>query len=82
MIDTITRKPISVSTEGTAGPYIRLPFSRVAETRQLLDKNGIRYWVDEDEHVISLNGTPEMAVVNFGRGADVAAIRAALDSIP
>jgi len=80
MIDTITRKPISVSTEGTAGPYIRLPFSRVAETRQLLDKNGIRYWVDE--HVISLNGSPEMAVVNFGRGADVAAIRAALDSIP
>ena len=71
MSDTIIRKPLEVSTGGTAGPYIRVPFRQLAEICQLLDKHNIRYWVDE--HVIALDGGPEIAVVNFGRSADVVA---------
>jgi hypothetical protein len=78
MIDAMTRKPLHVSTDGTAGPYIMLPVSQLDEVRQLLDDHGIRYWIEED--VISLNGAPETAVIDFGRGADVDAIQAVLDT--
>ena len=78
MIDEMTRKPLHVSTDGTAGPYIMLPVSQLDEVRQLLDDHGIRYCVEED--VISLNGGPETAVIDLGRGADVDAIQAVLDT--
>jgi hypothetical protein len=78
MIDAMTRKPLSVSKVGTAGPYIMVPFSQLSDVRQLLHHHGVRYSVEEN--VISLDGAPEIAVVNFGRGADVAAIQAILDN--
>ena len=71
-------KPLRVSTEGTAGPYIMLPWTQVAEVRQLLDSRHIRYWVEEN--VISLNGSPEIAVINLGRGGDAVTVQAILDS--
>lgn len=77
MIDAMTRKPLRVSNEGTAGPYIMLPESQLTDVCQLLDKNGIRHWVEED--VISLDGAPYIAVVNLGRGADAEAIQTVLD---
>ncbi len=79
MIDAITRNPLRVSTDGTAGPYIMVPVSQLDEVRQLLEKNRIRCWVEED--VISLNGAPEVAVVNLGPVADVTAIQAILDKV-
>ncbi len=79
MIDAMTRKPLYVSTDGTAGPYIMVPFHQLADLRHLLDEHGIRFWVEEN--VISLNGAPEVAVVNLGRGADGEAIQAVLDSV-
>src|SRR5947209_15558142 len=74
MIDAMTRKPLHVSTDGTAGPYIMLPVSQLDEVRQLLDDRGIRYWVEED--FISLNGAPETTVINLGHAANVEAIQA------
>ena len=47
MTDTSTKKPLRVSTDSTAGPYIMLPFSQLDEVRQLLDSRGIGYWVEE-----------------------------------
>jgi hypothetical protein len=79
MSDTTTKAPLRVSTDGTAGPYIMLPFSQLDEVRRLLDGQRIRYWVSED--AISLNGGPEMTVINLGRGGDAAAVQAALDSV-
>jgi len=76
MIDTKTKKPLRVSTIGTAGPYIRLPFSQLEQVRQLLDSRGIRYWVREN--AISLDGGPEMIVVNLGREGNAAAVQAIL----
>ncbi len=78
MIDATTRKPLYVSTDGTAGPYIMAPFSQLPDIRELLDRNEVRYWVEED--VISLDGAPEIAVVNLSRGANVTAIQAILDA--
>jgi hypothetical protein len=80
MIDAKTQKPLYVSTDGTAGPYIMLPVVQLDGVRQLLDKHEVRYWVQEN--AISLNGAPEIAVVELGRGADVPAVQAILDSVP
>ena len=79
MIDAMTRKPLYVSTDGTAGPYIMVPVSQLADLRELLDKHRIRYSVEED--AISLDGAPEIAVVDLGRGADVAAVQVILDCV-
>ena len=79
MIDATTKQPLYVSTDGTAGPYIMVPVSQLAEVRQLLDSHGLRYQVEED--AISLNGAPEVAVIDLGRGADAKAIQSILDRI-
>jgi hypothetical protein len=79
MIDAMTRKPLYVSNVGTAGPYIMVPVSQLAEIRELLDKHRIRYTVEED--AISLDGAPEIAVVDLGHGADIAAVQHILDCV-
>ena len=78
MNDTATQKPLRVSTEGTAGPYIRLPFSQLEDLKRLLDEHRVRYWVDE--LAISINGSPEYIVINLGRAGDAKAVQAILDS--
>jgi hypothetical protein len=79
MIDTKTDKPLSVSTDGGAGPYIVAPVAQLERVRILLDKNKVRYWVDEE--AISLDGKPEIAVINLGQGSDPERIQDLLDSI-
>ena len=78
-MDSITNKRLSVSTDGTARPYIMVPDSQLADLCELLDKHSVRYSVEED--VISLDGEPEVAVVDLGRGADAPAVQAILDSV-
>jgi len=78
MNDSTTEQPLRVSTDGTAGPYIMVPVRQLDEVRRLLDGRGIRHWVEEN--AISLNGAPEVTVINLGRGADAGAIQRVLDS--
>jgi hypothetical protein len=77
MIDTVTNKPLRVSTDGTAGPYIMVPLDQLDNVRRLLDARRIPYSVDED--AISLNGEPYVTVVDLGRAADAAAVQTILD---
>ncbi len=79
MIDAINRKSLSVSPGGTAGPYLVVQVLQLDEIRRLLDQHGVRYWVGAD--FFSMNGGPAEAMINLGRGADVAAIQAVLDSV-
>jgi hypothetical protein len=79
MTDSRTKKGLRVSNDGTAGPYIMVPVSQLEDIRQLLESRNIPFWVEED--AISLDGAPEVAVVNLGRGADPAAVQAVLDSV-
>ncbi|REJ75209.1 MAG: hypothetical protein DWQ34_27265 [Planctomycetota bacterium] len=78
MIDVSTSKSLEVSTDGDAGPYIMVPVKQIDDVRSLLDDNNIPYWVDED--AISLDGKPEVTVVNLGRGSDPASVQKILDS--
>ncbi len=79
MTDTTTQAPVRVSTDGTAGPYIRLSWDQVNDLKRLLDSHQIRYRVQEN--IISLNGGPFMAVVDLGRNADPLVIQRILDSV-
>ena len=80
MIDTTSHKQLSVSTDGDAGPYIMAPVTQLERIRTLLDANKVRYWVDEE--AISLDGKPEVAVINLGHRSDPERIQRLLDSIP
>jgi hypothetical protein len=79
MNDAMTQSRLRVSTDGTTGPYIMVPVSQLDDLRQLLDSRRIGYFVEED--VISLDGGPEVAVINLGRGADAVTVQAILDSV-
>lgn len=78
MTDAATQKPIVVSTDGTAGPYIMTPLSQLDKLRRLLESHDVYYWVEEE--AISFNGAPAIAVVDLGRGGDAAAVQKILDS--
>lgn len=80
MIDTTTCQPLYVSTDGDAGPYIMVPVAQLDKVRALLDANKVAYWVDEE--AISLDGKPEVAVINLGHGSNPATVQSLLDSIP
>ena len=77
MIDVTTRRPISVNTEGTGGPYIMVPVDQLAELEALLRTAQVPFWTDSD--AISLDGKPAIAVVNLGRGANVNRVQRLLD---
>lgn len=80
MINSSTKRPLYVSTDGDAGPYIMVPVQQLEELRRLLDKSNVAYWVDEG--AISLNGKPEITVVNLRRNADADAVQRLLDNAP
>lgn len=80
MNDVTTQQPLRISTDGTVGPYVMVPVSQLDEVKRLLDSARIRYSVDEN--AISLDGSPEIAVINLGRHADARAVQNVLDSVP
>jgi len=78
MIDVSTEKPLHVATGGDAGPYIMVPVQQIDDVRALLDANNVSYWVDEQ--AISLDGRPEVTVVNLGHGSGAATVQKILDN--
>ncbi len=78
--DSSTKKPLQVSDHGTAGPYLWVPVSQLAEVQRLLDAHGVKYWVEED--AISLDDEPEETIIDFGPGADGEAVQRILDALP
>ena len=80
MSDTTTRKPLYVSTDGDAGPYIMVPVGQLQTVKVLLEKNRVPHWVDEE--ALSLDGRPEITVINLGHQSDPAIVQRLLDSMP
>ena len=78
MIDVSTNKPLHVSTDGNAGPYIMVPVQQIDVVKDLLDTNNIPYSVDQD--AISLDGKPEVTVVNLGLGSDAESVQNILNN--
>ena len=78
MIDLTTRRPLYVSTDGTAGPYIMVPVSQLDQVRGLLDGHEVRSSVDEV--AISLDGRPEIVFIDLGLSCDAGRVQAILDA--
>jgi hypothetical protein len=56
-----------------------VPVSQLDAVRQLLNQHGIHHEVDDN--AISLNGAPEEAIINLGRGGDAKRVQQILDSV-
>lgn len=67
MTDVHNHKPIRVLSDEGSKPYITAPVDQLKQLREILDANGVSYWVEHN--VISVDGRPAMAVINL-RGKD------------
>jgi hypothetical protein len=77
MVDEVTKKQLRVDSDTVAGPFLMLPLSQLGRVREVLDRNGIRYWADS--FAVSLDHKPPRIVINFGRTGDANRIQAVLD---
>jgi len=55
-----------------------VPVKQLKDVVTLLDANSVPHWVDEN--AISLDGEPEVTVVNLSHGVDTANIQNILDN--
>src|SRR5436309_1965978 len=78
MIDSTNQERLIVCADGDAGAYLMVPLDQLEAVKALLRGNHISFWVDAD--AISVNGKPEIAVVNFGRGATAPELQRLLDA--
>ncbi|QDU46493.1 hypothetical protein Mal52_50140 [Symmachiella dynata] len=77
MIDSSTNEKLVVSGDGNDGPYIMVPIRQMGAVCAVLDDSQISYWVDE--FAISLDGEPEISVINLGKGIDKQEVQRILD---
>jgi hypothetical protein len=78
VIDSTTQERIIVSSDGTAGPYLVVPLDQLEFVESMLREHQVPFWVDAD--AVSLNGKPEITVVNFGPGVDASRVQQLLDA--
>ncbi len=77
MRDIGHHEKIDVRISKDCGPYIMIEPARIDEIEELLSRNGIAFTLEDTTH--SCVGTPEAAVIEFGRDADVEHIQHVLD---
>ncbi len=80
MIDSMTRRPIVVETDGGTVPYLAVVVDQLDEVIALFDSNAIPYYVDEE--ALSMDDGPAVATVNLGRQADPVLVQRLLDDLP
>jgi hypothetical protein len=68
---------VDVRVSENCGPYIMIEPTRIDEVEALLRTNGIPFTLEDGTHPCL--GTPEAAVIEFGKGADVTGIQRVLD---
>jgi hypothetical protein len=71
--------PLKVSTDGTAGPYVIVTPEQIGHVVAAFREAGIDFHVDED--AVLSGGTPALAVIDLGSGADVERVQAVLDDV-
>ena len=70
---------VDVRLSEKCGPYIMIEPARLSEVESLLRTNGIPFTVEDGDN--SCVGTPEAAVIEFGKDADPQHIQRLLDSV-
>ena len=78
MIDMELAQPLTVHTEGTAGPYLMVALPQLIDVETVLRDAAIQYSVSRD--AIRADGHEAVVLIDFGRRADAARIQALLDA--
>ncbi len=78
MWDHFAGEKVDVRVSEKCGPYIMIEPARIAEVETLLRTSGIPFTLDDGTNACV--GTPEAAVIEFGKDADLEHIRRVLDS--
>lgn len=79
MWDAFAEYRVDVRSDPVCGSYIMIPPDKINAVQSLLDSHGIPYRLEDDAH--ACKGTPEAAVIEFGKGADMQKIQHVLDSV-
>lgn len=77
MAEKTTKEPLRVYTHPEARPSIPLLASQVAELRDLLDRHGISYWVND--FTVALNGGPPRTTLWVERQVDADRVQRLID---
>jgi hypothetical protein len=78
MWDHFAGEKVDVQVSEKCGPYIMIEPARIAEVETLLRASGIPFTLDDGTNACV--GTPEAAVIEFRKGADLEHIQRVLDS--
>ena len=78
MRDYFTGDNVDVRTNEKCGAYIMIEPERIKSVEELLLRNGIPFMLEDGTN--SCVGTPEAAVIEFGKNADLKKIQMVLDS--
>ncbi len=79
MATSAADSPLTVSTDGTAGPYVVVTSEQFGPVVDALRADGVRFQVDQD--AVLLNGAPALAVIDLGMGTDVTRVQDILDRL-
>jgi hypothetical protein len=79
MATSASDAPLTVSTDGTAGPYVIVTPEQFRPVVEALRADGIRFQVDDK--AILLNGAQALAVIELGSAADVGRVQGVLDRV-
>jgi hypothetical protein len=78
MLDVELARPLTVNTEGTAGPYLMVAVTQLSDVEKVLADARVPYSVSRD--AVRVNGHEAVALIDFGRRANAASIQALLDA--
>ena len=78
MLDHFTGDRVDVRVDARCGAYIMIAPARINAVEELLRRNGIPFTLEDGAN--SCLGTPEAAVIEFGKDADLEKIQRVLDS--
>ena len=78
MRDYFTGDNVDVRVSEKCGAYIMFEPARINAIEELLQNNGISFTLEDGAN--SCIGTPEAAVIEFGKDADLEKIQRVLDS--
>jgi hypothetical protein len=77
MRDSFTGDNVDVRVDGNCGAYIMIEPARIRPVEELLQRNGIPFMLEDGANPCI--GTPEAAVIEFGKHADLEKIQRVLD---
>ena len=79
MWDHFDGERVDVRVSEECGAYIMIEPARIADVEALLRTRGIPFTLEDGTNTCV--GTPEAAVIGFGKDADIERIQHALDSV-